>query len=112
MFGLFDFDREQLAESYRRLFGAVRNYVLLALILLGLAYFVGVPHLQTTYTFIGSRPVNGIPLAEQKIEAWYVGPSRDGFHLVQAGQYGHEGCPYILFIPFEDCYSLPWANDD
>ena len=109
---MFDFDREQFAESYRRFVAAVRNYVLLVLVLLAVAYFVGIPHLQTTYTYVGPRPDDGITRACQKTEAWYVGPSRNGFHLVEAGQYGHVGCPFILFIPFEDCYSLPWASDD
>lgn len=112
MLGLSRFRSEELGEAYRRFFLAIRNYVIFVLILVAIAYFVGVPHLQTTYKYIGPTPANGIPRTEQKVEAWYVGPSRDGFHLVRAGQYGNRGCPYILFIPFEDCYSLPWTGDE
>lgn len=66
-------------------------------------WVVGLPHLQTSHRYVGAPQPNGVATAQQKIDAWYLGVT--GWRHVCRGQYGDDGCPWILFIPVEECFS-------
>ena len=105
MFWFFETDEtDPIGRSYRLYFHKLCIYGSVLLVLLALVYVVGVPHLQTTYHYTGPKPTNGMPTTRQKVDAWYF--SVTGWQHVRSGQYGHEGCPYILFIPVCDCIDL------
>ena len=91
-----------LIRAYRRLLHRLMILSVVLLVLVVLSLVVGLPHLQSSYTYLGPRPTNGIVNSRQKINAWYLGPI--GWQHVRSGQYGHDGCPYILFIPLWDCF--------
>lgn len=97
--------RELARRAYRNYLLKVRNW---CVVLFGLFVFVtmaGIPHVQTTYTYLGERPRGGSPTATQKIDAWYF--SVTGWQHVQSEQYGQLGCPVFLFIPVADCINWP-----
>ena len=106
MFGFFQFDdTDPIGRAYRRYCHLLRVLCTVILVLAVIACFVGIPHLQCwTYTYTGEKPANGIPAARQKRDAWYW--SITGWKYVKSRQYGQQGCPYILFIPVEDCIDL------
>lgn len=86
-----------LYRSYIRKF---RNWCILSAIALAAACFLGVPHMQWTYTYNGPERLN--VESYHKTSAWYV--SVTGWKQVRNGQYGPEGCPTILFIPILECF--------
>jgi hypothetical protein len=96
-FGMSDPVRRAYARYFRRLiiWGG------LLLVAVGLMAVLGVPHLQSSYSYTGRRPADGVVRSWQKRDAWYLGPV--GWRQVRSGQYGHDGCPFILFIPVHDC---------
>jgi len=105
MFWFFQTDEtDPIARSYRLYFHKLCIYGLMLLVLVTLVCVVGIPHFQTSYRFMGPAPRNGIPIVQQKVDAWYLGVT--GWQHVRSGQYGHEGCPYILFVPVGDCVDL------
>ena len=93
---------DAIARAYRRLLHRLMVWGVIALVLLVVSIVVGVPHLQTSYSYRGTTPSDGIVKAWQKIDAWYVGPF--GFKQVRSGKYGNEGCPYVLLGPLFDCF--------
>lgn len=109
MFRIFQLDAtDPVVRSYRRYFYMLATYGVLLLVLASVAYLIGIPHIQTTYTYLGSKPENGIPRTEQKLDAWYF--SLTGWQHVQSGQYGKAGCPVILLIPVENCIDFRKAK--
>ena len=103
MFWFFELDEtDPIGRSYRRYFHRVKVLGVILLVLIVVVYVVGLPALQITYRFRGPRPSNGVVQARQKVDAWYFSVS--GWHHVRSGQYGYEGCPWIVFIPIEDCF--------
>jgi len=98
MFGFFEWDEnDPVGRSLRRYWHRLKVYSVIVLGVALLVYVIGLPHIQTTYRFRG----RGVATARQKIDAWYW--SVTGFQHVRSGQYGHDGCPFVLFIPLEDC---------
>lgn len=87
--------------AYRRYRRAFINLAVVLMLLAAGLCLRGVPHLQTTYEYYGPERSGGVP-ASQKVSAWYV--SVTGFKKVRSGQYGHDGCPALIFVPLEDCF--------
>jgi len=109
MFRIFQMDEtDPVVRSYRRYFYKLATHGVLLLVLTSVTCLIGIPHIQTTYTYMGSKPASGIPRTEQKLNAWYF--SVTGWQHVQSGQYGHHGCPVILLIPVEDCIDFRKAE--
>ncbi len=106
MFWFFQTDEtDPIARSYRLYFNKMCIYGLVLLVLLMLAGVAGVPHVQLgEYSYLGPRGRNDFVPASRKYNAWYF--SVTGWKHVRSGQYGHEGCPYILFIPIAHCIDL------
>jgi len=106
MFWFFETDEtDPIARSYRLYFYKLCIYGLVLLVLATLVYVVGVPHLQFgDYSYSGHVGLDEFLPASRKHNAWYF--SVTGWQQVRSGQYGHEGCPYILFIPVADCINL------
>lgn len=103
LFKHLDFDdSDPIGRAYRRYLHRVIVIGLVAIVLVVVAYLVGVPHLQITYTYWGPRPADGVVKAHQKTAANYFGLF--GWKQVRSGQYGHVGCPFVLFIPLKDCF--------
>jgi len=104
MFWFFETDEtDPIGRSYRLYFRKLCIYGLVLLVLATLVCVVGVPHFQlTTYTYYGHRRPDGITPAAQKIDAWYL--SITGWKHIRSGQYGHHGCPFVLFVPLRDCW--------
>lgn len=98
-------EKDPAARAYRGWRRAIRNYCVVLVAMLLVAWFVGVPHVQGDYRTYSPRtycPRKGLPGAKDKSDAWYL--SVTGWKHVRAGQYGHvEGCPGIMFIPLQDC---------
>lgn len=98
-------DTDPIDRSYRRYIHLFAICAQVVVVLAILAWVVGIPHLQCwEYTYAGTKPRNGIVSAEQKLDAWYLGIT--GWKHVRSGEFGHYGCPYILFIPIEQCVDL------
>jgi len=91
-----------LVRAYRHLFHRLVVLAVIGVVLFVLALAVGVPHAQTTYSYRGPTPSGGIVKSRQKIAANYLGPF--GWQRARSGQYGNDGCPFILFIPLFDCF--------
>ena len=106
MFWFFQTDEmDPIARSYRLYFRKLCVYGLVLLVLATLVGVVGVPHLQLgEYHYSGHIGLDEFPPAGRKYDAWYL--SVTGWKHVHSGQYGHHGCPYILFIPIGDCIDL------
>ncbi len=92
---------DPIRRAYRRYLHLLKKCLIVLLLLTVVVLFAGVPHLQTTYHYSGRRPAGGIPIAEQKTDAWYF--SITGWQHVRSGQYGQKGCPWLLLIPLKDC---------
>jgi hypothetical protein len=112
-FSLVD-DNDPVKRAYRRYLRALRTGCLVGLVLLSVALLVGIPHLQTTYTY-RARQRSAVPNRYEKLSAWYLGPL--GWQHVQSGQYGQLGCPYIMFIPWKACVGnsrlpIPFVSDE
>lgn len=102
MFWFLEFDEtDPIGRAYRRYLHRALVAGLVATVLAILVCVVGVPYIQTSYSYRGPIPADGVVKARQKVDAWYWGVF--GWRQVRCGQYGHEGCPYILFIPLGDC---------
>ena len=104
-----DSDLEQIEimqRAYRNYLQVARNWCVVLLSVMLFAIVIGVPHVQTTYTYVGERPRGGSPTAQQKISAWYF--SVTGWQFVEAGQFGQQGCPPLLFVPLSDC--IDWDD--
>lgn len=97
---------DPLGRAYRRYLLLAKNLSAVCVALLLAAWLAGVPHLQTTYRFVGPMPKDRIPRTDRKIDAWYI--SVTGWQHVRSGQYGQDGCPYIMFIPLGDCLGVDW----
>ncbi|QDU80737.1 hypothetical protein Pla110_24700 [Polystyrenella longa] len=96
-----DNDLDLVVGTFRRYFQKMCVLGVVALLLLIASIVVGLPHIQTTYTYSGPKPKGSAPTTEQKLDAWYF--SLTGWQHVESGQYGNQGCPPILFIPLWDC---------
>lgn len=94
-------DNDPIARAYRRYLQRLIVLGVVVMALVVVAYLVGVPHLQVTYTYLGPRNPSGFVDSSRKLDAWYLGPF--GWQLVRSGQYGQVGCPYIVFVPPQDC---------
>lgn len=81
--------RELRSRPLRRM---LRNGLLAVLLMALFLRFVGVPHVQVTYTHTGSAT------HRVKLNARYLGPT--GWRWVSAGEFG-PGCPFLIFIPLE-----------
>jgi len=81
--------RELRARPLRRM---LRNGLLAVLLTALFLRFVGVPHVQVTYTYAGPDT------HRVKLNARYLGPT--GWRWVNAGEFG-PGCPFLIFIPLE-----------
>lgn len=96
-------DIDPVKRAYRRYWLAVRNICFVVCSVLGFVWLAGVPHIQTTYAY-PAHYRGTIPTATQKTSAWYI--SVTGWKHVKSGEYGQSGCPFIRFIPLEDCVDL------
>lgn len=67
----------------------VRNWLLTAVVLVGITDLFGLPHLRWEYVYYGSDS------DRQYVRATYLGMT--GIRKVEAGQYGR-GCPLVLFL--------------
>ena len=102
MFWIFRLDEnDPIRRSYRHYFRLLGICGVVLLLLAAVVLVAGVPHIQTSYSYRGPVPDNGVPTAHQKTAAWYL--SVTGWHYVHNGQYGHNGLPIVLFIPLNDC---------
>jgi hypothetical protein len=101
-------DRDPIRRAYRRYW--CRLKAVCVVIAVGAIVFsvVGIPHLQTTYTYRPSS-LGGIPSADQKLSAWYV--SFTGWQHVELREYGQAGLPFIFFIPVYDCIDVDAVSD-
>ncbi len=106
MFWFFHTDEtDPIARSYRLYFHRLCIFGLVLLIVTTLVCMVGVPHFQLgEYSYSGQIALDEFPPASRKHNAWYL--SVTGWQHIQSGQYGHEGCPFILFVPVGDCVDL------
>lgn len=94
---------DPIRRSYRQYLTKLKAAGLLIVMLAVCVLLFGVPHVQTTYTLHQSRVPGRMPTAAEKRDAWYW--SVTGKRRVFSGQYGNEGCPWLLFIPLWDCLS-------
>lgn len=92
---------------YRSYLRWIRNKLILVAIILVAAWFAGIPHIQWTYTYVGEPRSN--VTARAKVSAWYFGVT--GWKQIRSGQYGQEGCPFILFVPFRECFGTQTENE-
>jgi hypothetical protein len=94
---------DPVERAYTRYFRRLLTYAVMLAVGVGIMCIVGVPHLQWTYTYTGERPSHGWVHGRQKLDAWYFGPS--GWQHVESGEYGQVGCPAVVLIPVQDCWS-------
>ncbi|WP_153558158.1 hypothetical protein [Roseimaritima sediminicola] len=96
-------DNDPMSRAYRAYKRKFQRWLLIAVVLLVVVSIKGVPHMQTTYSYNGARSHGWMP-ADRKLDAWYI--SVTGWKHVHSGQYGNDGCPFVLFIPLSECIDL------
>ncbi|MEZ6063740.1 MAG: hypothetical protein R3C19_25610 [Planctomycetaceae bacterium] len=108
MYAFLRFDPSNPQHRYWRwLKRKLRNLLLFAIAFIVMSWMVGIPHVQTTYSYI-ERPGGGIPKAGDKTDAWYI--SVTGWQYVRNGVYS-DRLPFILFIPWKDCVDVERLRD-
>lgn len=98
---------DPVAIGYRDLWTKIKCGVLIAVVIGYLAWRFGLPHVQWTYTT--PYPESGWVSAQMKTQAWYYGPG--GWKQTRANAYEAPGCPFLLFVPAENCIGRPHLND-
>lgn len=97
-------DSDPISRSYRRYLLLLKKLVVIFVAFALLALMVGMPHFQVAeYRYYGPRKASQAFLpAQRKVEAWYL--SVTGWKEIKSGQYGQNGCPFLLFVPVRDCF--------
>lgn len=91
-----------LGRSYRHYWLLLKKCGVVLLSLLLLAVVVGVPHCQlSTYRYTGSDSRGAMVSSRRKVSAWYL--SVTGWKEIRSGQYGQDGCPFVMFVPLGEC---------
>ena len=92
-----------IGRSYRHYWLFLKKCGVILLSLLVLAVIVGVPHFQlATYRYYGPDSRNAMVSSSRKVSAWYL--SVTGWKEIRTGQYGQDGCPFVMFVPLGDCF--------
>ena len=99
---------DPIARGYKLFFRKVRNLLLIVFALVLFIVLFGVPSIQGDYRY--QQGVNGIPTANQKLDADYWNPLA-GWRKVAAGELA-TGCPIFVFMPLRECMNLePYKNE-